>query len=71
MDWFPTYFVIYIFIQIVPPKCCCTYEKKAFKIYWLSKPTTESQTHTFQKNLCYLAEWKPFKNDEECFLSNL
>ena len=27
----------------------------------------QSRTLTFQKNLCYLLHWKPFKNDEKCF----
>ena len=25
-------------------------------------------TLTFQKHLCYLLDWKPFKSDEKCFL---
>ena len=30
-----------------------------------------SRIRTFQKNLCYLLEWKPFKNNEKCFLFHL
>ena len=30
-----------------------------------------SQTCTFQKKFCYLLHWKPFKNDEKCFLFHL
>ena len=29
------------------------------------------RTLTFQKKLCYLLDWKPFKNDEKCFLFHL
>ena len=29
------------------------------------------KTLTFQKKLCYLLRWKPFKNDEKCFLFHL
>ena len=31
----------------------------------------ESRTLTLEKNLCYLLDWKPFKNDEKCFLFHL
>ena len=30
-----------------------------------------SRTLTFQKRLCYLLQWKPFKNDEKCYLFHL
>ena len=30
-----------------------------------------SRTLFFLKNLCYLLDWKPFKNDEKCFLFHL
>ena len=30
-----------------------------------------SRTLTFQKKLRYLLDWKPFKNDEKCFVFHL
>ena len=32
---------------------------------------TYAQTVTSQKYLCYLLDWKPFRNDEKCFLFHL
>ena len=29
--------------------------------------THERQTLNFQKSLCYLRDWEPYKNDEKCF----
>ena len=31
-------------------------------------PTISSLTPTFQKSWIYLLKWKPFKNDEKCFM---
>ena len=31
-------------------------------------PPNQSRTLTFQTKLSYLCQWKPFKNDEKCFL---
>ena len=31
------------------------------------KQTHERQTLNFQKKLCYLRDWEPYKNDEKCF----
>ena len=31
----------------------------------------KSDSHLPKKYLCYLFEWKPFKNDEKCFLFHL
>ena len=31
----------------------------------------KSGTLTFQKKLCYLLDWKLFKNDEKCFIFSL
>ena len=31
----------------------------------------QSRTLTYLKNLCYLLDWKPFKNDEKCFLFHI
>ena len=31
----------------------------------------QSRTLAFQKNLCHLLDWKPFKIDEKCFLFHL
>ena len=37
-----------------------------WKFWTLSEP--QSRTLTFEKSCFYLLQWKPFKNDEKCFL---
>ena len=42
-----------------------------YVIMFLFRQLMKNRTLTFQKKLCYLLHWKPFKNDEKYFLFHL
>ena len=45
--------------------------KKIINAGILKSTIIYSRTLTFQKKINYLPDWKPFKNDEKCFLFRL